>query len=37
MSIFEITVQRKAAVGWPVVAEQTTSGVFLPARAEGLL
>jgi hypothetical protein len=37
MNTFEITVQRKAAAGWPVVAEQTASGVFLPARAEGLL
>jgi hypothetical protein len=37
MNTFEITVQRRAAGGWPVVAEQTTSGVFLRVRTEGLL
>jgi energy-coupling factor transporter ATP-binding protein EcfA2 len=37
MNAFEITVQRRAADGWPVVAEQSASGVFLPARTEGLL
>ena len=37
MNTFEITVQRKAAGGWPVVAEQTASGAFLRARTEGLL
>jgi WD40 repeat protein len=37
MNTFEITVQRRTAGGWPVVAEQTASGVFLRVRTEGLL
>jgi WD40 repeat protein len=37
MNTFEITVQRRTAGGWPVVAEQTASGAFLRVRTEGLL
>ncbi len=37
MIIFEIIVQRKGAVGWPVVVEQSAPGQFLPMRTEGLL
>jgi len=32
MSTFEITIQRKAGETWPVVVEQSASGVFLPVR-----
>jgi WD40 repeat protein len=37
MSTFEITIQRKAGETWPVVVEQSASGVFLPVRTEGTL
>ncbi|HEX5690946.1 MAG TPA: CHAT domain-containing protein, partial [Roseiflexaceae bacterium] len=37
MDAFEITIQRQAGDGWPVVVEQRTSGAFLPVRAEGRL
>src|SRR5262245_14219216 len=37
MNTFEITVQRKAGPAWPIVVEQSASGVFLPVRDEGLL
>src|SRR5438445_721711 len=37
MDTFEITVQRKAGNAWPIVVEQSASGVFLPVRNEGLL
>ncbi|HEY5868664.1 MAG TPA: CHAT domain-containing protein [Candidatus Tectomicrobia bacterium] len=37
MHTFEITVQRKSGDIWPVVVEQSTSGVFLPVRDEGTL
>ena len=37
MNTFEITVQRKIEEGWPVVAEQSRTGSFLPVRSEGLL
>src|SRR5262245_52133427 len=37
MNTFEITVQRRAGNAWPVVVEQSASGVFLPVRDEGLL
>jgi hypothetical protein len=37
MHTFEITVQRKSGDAWPVVVEQSTSGVFLPLRDEGTL
>src|SRR5262245_8019556 len=37
MHTFEITIQRKAGDAWPVVVEQSTSGVFLPVRDEGTL
>ncbi len=37
MNTFEITIQRKADDGWPVTAEQSRPGSFLPVRSEGLL
>ena len=37
MNTFEITVQREAGDGWPVVVEQSRPGVFLPVRGEGIL
>jgi WD40 repeat protein len=37
MYTFEITVQRKSGDVWPVVVEQSASGVFLPVRDEGTL
>ena len=37
MNSFEITVQRKLGDSWPVVVEQSASGVFLPVRHEGTL
>ena len=37
MSTFEITIQRKSGDTWPVVVEQSASGVFLPVRKEGTL
>lgn len=37
MNTFEITVQRQAGDGWPVVAELSGGGALLPVRAEGLL
>ncbi|MBA2448677.1 MAG: hypothetical protein H0V51_11695, partial [Chloroflexi bacterium] len=37
MNTFEITVQRQAGDGWPVVVEQSRPGVFLPVRGEGVL
>jgi hypothetical protein len=37
MNTFEITVQRKLGPSWPVVVEQSASGVFLPVRHEGSL
>jgi hypothetical protein len=37
MNTLEITVQRREGNGWPVVVEQSGSGVFLPVRHEGLL
>ncbi len=37
MDTFEITVQRRVGDSWPVVVEQSASGVFLPVRAEGVL
>ena len=37
MHTFEITIQRKSGDVWPVVVEQSTSGVFLPVRDEGTL
>lgn len=37
MNTFEITVQRKLGTNWPVVVEQSASGVFLPLRHEGTL
>ena len=37
MVTFEITIQRKSTVGWPVVVEQSAPGQFLPMRIEGLL
>ena len=37
MVTFEITIQRKGTVGWPVVVEQSAPGQFLPMRIEGLL
>ncbi len=35
MHTFEITIQRKAGDGWPVVVEQSKPGTFLPIRTEG--
>jgi hypothetical protein len=37
MNTFEITVQRKLGPNWPVVVEQSASGIFLPVRHEGTL
>jgi energy-coupling factor transporter ATP-binding protein EcfA2 len=37
MDTFTITVQRRAAADWPVVAEATATGDFLPVRAETTL
>ena len=37
MNTIEITVQRKSGNSWPIVAEQTAVGVFLPIRDEGVL
>ena len=37
MHTLQITVQRKVGEVWPVVAEQTAPGQFLPMRNEGLL
>lgn len=37
MHTLTITVQRRAEGGWPVVAEATAVGHFLPARTESLL
>jgi hypothetical protein len=37
MNTIEITVQRKSGNSWPIVAEQTAVGVFLPVRDEGVL
>src|SRR4029453_7047536 len=37
MHTFEITIQRQAGDGWPVVVEHSTAGVFLPVRNEGVL
>jgi hypothetical protein len=37
MNTFAITVQRKLGTNWPVVVEQSASGVFLPLRHEGTL
>ena len=37
MHTFEIIVQRKSGDIWPVVVEQSVSGVFLPVRDEGAL
>ncbi|HZZ80220.1 MAG TPA: CHAT domain-containing protein [Gemmataceae bacterium] len=37
MNTFEITIQRRNRENWPVVVEQSTAGVFLPVRAEGIL
>ena len=37
MHTFEITIQRKSGESWPVVAEQSEAGVFLPVRDEGIL
>jgi WD40 repeat protein len=37
MNTFEITVQRKLGANWPVVVEQSASGIFLPVRHEGTL
>jgi hypothetical protein len=37
MHLFEITIQRGAQGRWPVVAEETATGTFLPVRTEGVL
>jgi len=37
MNTFEITIQRKAGDTWPVIAEQSRPGSFLPVRSEGVL
>src|SRR5687767_7789799 len=37
MGTLEITIQRRAENGWPVVAEQSEPGVFLPIRVESTL
>ena len=37
MDTFEITIQRKAADGWPVVVEQAADDGTLPVRSEGML
>jgi hypothetical protein len=37
MQTFEITIQRKSGEEWPVVAQQSASGLFLPVRHEGTL
>jgi len=37
MNTFEITIQRKAGDTWPVIAEQSCPGSFLPVRSEGVL
>jgi len=37
MNVVEITIQRKAGAGWPVVVEQTTADHFIPLRTEGML
>jgi hypothetical protein len=37
MNTIEITVQRKSGDAWPVVAEQSAAGVFLPVRNEHVL
>ncbi|MFI5454371.1 MAG: CHAT domain-containing protein [Isosphaerales bacterium] len=35
--LFELTIQNGSAGRWPVVAERTAPGAFLPVRAEGVL
>src|SRR5262249_36940789 len=35
--LFELTIQRGGGGRWPVVAERTAPGAFLPVRAEGFL
>jgi hypothetical protein len=37
MNTFEITIQRKTGEHWPVIAEQSRIGSFLPLRSEGAL
>ena len=37
MNTFEITIQRKAGDSWPVIAEQSRPGSYLPVRTEGVL
>jgi hypothetical protein len=37
MQTFEITIQRQVDDTWPVVVIQSTTGVFLPTRREGIL
>ncbi len=37
MNTLEITIQRKVGDSWPVIAEQSRPGNFLPVRSEGLL
>ncbi|MEZ4660214.1 MAG: CHAT domain-containing protein [Caldilineaceae bacterium] len=37
MNTFEITIQRKTGEAWPVIAEQSRPGSFLPVRSEGVL
>ena len=37
MNTFEITIQRKSGDTWPVIAEQSRPGSFLPLRSEGVL
>jgi WD40 repeat protein len=37
VNILEITIQRGSGDAWPVAAEHSTSGAFLPVRSEGVL
>ena len=37
MDTLEITIQRKTGDTWPVIAEQSRPGSFLPLRSEGVL
>ena len=37
MNTIQITIQRKSGDSWPVVVEESTGGVSLPVRKEGLL
>ena len=37
MNTIQITIQRKSGDSWPVVVEESTGGVSLPIRREGVL